>query len=108
MLFYKIPYDYVRLFNRLDAYKDRVVVISWFNIRRGDKVWKHNVSYHITAFNPVHDDLFLYDITDEDMVHLKLLGFPIQRDNLRANDRLEKAVKKRAKIVEQDKPAFLT
>lgn len=72
MKFYQISYVLSRLIP-FEVYKDKVVVTTAISNAAGYVYYE--ISYDYKDYtNPYTKDIFFYDLTDEDLTHLKLLG----------------------------------
>lgn len=72
MKFYHISYTLSRLIP-FELYKDKVVVTTVISNAAGYVFYGISYDYHDYT-NPYTKDIFFYDLTDEDLTHLNLLG----------------------------------
>lgn len=59
----------------IDLYRDKVIILTMYF----DTPGKHQyfISFDYATYRTLYNDLLLFDITDEDMVHLNLMGVKI-------------------------------
>lgn len=98
MKFYLIDQQKVSLIPNLDAYKDKLVILTWFNLY--DHSQGYRIGFEYDVIYPFRDDLLLFDLTKEDLTHLKLLGISLNKCDAFREIRIEDAVAiRRQKIV---------
>lgn len=91
MKFYHIPKKLIHLVP-VKVYTDNVVILSWIKNLRGKS--RYGVYYHYSYYS-WDKEFLLYDLTDEDISHLNLLGIPLKISDARTYSSLEITVQNR-------------
>lgn len=63
-----------------DLYKDNVIILSW-QAGNWNPVYSISFSYDYIRYPTIsaYVELYLYNLTDEDFIHLNLIGIPIKK-----------------------------
>lgn len=92
MRFYIIQRKFVNLIP-LEMYKDKIVVLYWAMTRvKNESTYGIEYDYRFYYRAPTFKYLALYNLTDEDLTHLNLLGLPINYSTSMMNQNLEDAI----------------
>lgn len=92
MEFYIIPHEYANSIP-FEAYKNNTVVVSW--VTRIDDRVHYSIKYDYTYYfrSLPYTYLVMYNLTDEDLTYLNLMGIPFKSERSMIHKPLEEAIK---------------